>query len=113
VRWHLLDLGSEPDAHTAHWHGNVVTGPHGQTADVVELLPASMKTVDMRPDAPGLWMFHCHVADHMEAGMMTQYLVLPRRSEWPSLPEKLGLGCLVVLGVLWVYVRASRGRPSS
>ncbi|HVQ44274.1 MAG TPA: multicopper oxidase domain-containing protein [Candidatus Saccharimonadia bacterium] len=76
VRWHLLDLGNEPDVHTPHWHGNVVKTETGLTTDVVELLPASMRSVDMIPDAAGLWMFHCHVADHMEAGMMTQYLVL-------------------------------------
>ena len=42
-----------------------------------------MKTVDMVADNPGTWMFHCHVEDHMEAGMMavyTIYAATPTRS---------------------------------
>lgn len=38
---------------------------------------AQMVTADMVPDRAGVWMFHCHVSDHMAAGMMTHYEVLP------------------------------------
>jgi hypothetical protein len=49
---------------------------------VIELLPGSMTTVDMLADNPGTWMFHCHVEDHMESGMMAVYMVyaLPPRA---------------------------------
>jgi hephaestin len=43
--------------------------------DVVSLLPASMIVADMVPDDPGTWLFHCHVHDHITAGMMTRYRV--------------------------------------
>jgi FtsP/CotA-like multicopper oxidase with cupredoxin domain len=43
--------------------------------DVAELLPASMKSADMLADNPGQWMFHCHVADHITAGMTSMYRV--------------------------------------
>jgi FtsP/CotA-like multicopper oxidase with cupredoxin domain len=76
VRWYLLSLGTEVDLHTPHWHGNTVL-EGGHRTDVVELLPASMKTVDMVPDEPGTWMFHCHVNDHIEAGMSSLYTVAP------------------------------------
>jgi FtsP/CotA-like multicopper oxidase with cupredoxin domain len=76
VRWYLLTLGTEVDLHTPHWHGNTVLD-RGHRTDVVELLPASMRTVDMVPDNPGVWMFHCHVNDHIAAGMMTLFEVLP------------------------------------
>jgi hephaestin len=79
VRWHLIALGTEVDLHTPHWHGNVVL-EHGHRTDVVELLPASMKTVDMVPDDPGTWMFHCHVNDHIAAGMIGLYDVRPART---------------------------------
>jgi FtsP/CotA-like multicopper oxidase with cupredoxin domain len=69
VRWYLVALGNEVDLHTAHWHGETVATELGIQTDVIELLPASMRTVDMVPDNPGHWMFHCHVADHMAAGM--------------------------------------------
>ena len=41
--------------------------------DVAELLPASMMVADMIPDDPGTWLFHCHVNDHILAGMLTRY----------------------------------------
>jgi len=33
--------------------------------------------VDMAPDDPGIWMFQCHIDDHMDAGMVTLYKVEP------------------------------------
>ncbi len=76
VRWYLLGMGTEADLHTSHWHGNTVLH-HGRRTDVVELLPASMKVADMRPKNPGIWMYHCHVNDHMREGMSARYEVLP------------------------------------
>jgi hypothetical protein len=74
VRWHLFGLGNEEDLHTPHWHANVVLD-RGAYTDVVDLLPATMKSVDMTADNPGLWMFHCHVSDHVKAGMTAMYKV--------------------------------------
>jgi hypothetical protein len=74
VRWYLLGMGNEIDLHTPHWHGETVTDGKRNT-DVIELLPGSMTTVDMLADNPGTWMFHCHVQDHMEGGMMAVYTV--------------------------------------
>ena len=76
VRWYLMGMGTEVDLHTPHWHGNTVT-PTGMRTDVVELLPAQMVTADMTPDDPGIWLFHCHVNDHIPAGMITRYQVAP------------------------------------
>src|SRR5437870_4561433 len=45
--------------------------------DVVELLPATMKTADMIADNPGTWLFHCHVAEHMTEGMFAKMVVNP------------------------------------
>ena len=72
VRWYLLALGEFFSLHTPHWHGNTVL-QDGKRTDVVALLPAQMVTVDMIPDNPGIWMFHCHIDDHMEAGMAAFY----------------------------------------
>lgn len=77
VRWHLVALGTEVDLHTPHWHGH--TGLiNGRRTDVVELLPASMKTLDMVINNPGTWMYHCHVNDHIAAGMTALYHVAPK-----------------------------------
>ncbi len=76
VRWYVMAMGTEVDLHTPHWHGNTVV-TEGMRADVVSLLPATMLTADMQPDAPGTWMFHCHVNDHITAGMLALYTVTP------------------------------------
>lgn len=78
VHWYLLDMGDVGalNFHTPHWHGNTVLS-HGTRRDTIFLLPLGTETADMVPDAPGLWLFHCHLDDHMEAGMMARYEVLP------------------------------------
>jgi FtsP/CotA-like multicopper oxidase with cupredoxin domain len=76
VRWYLLTLGEGSNFHTPHWHANTVL-VSGHRTDVVSLLPAQMLTSDMWPDDPGIWLFHCHVSEHMEAGMAILYRVLP------------------------------------
>jgi manganese oxidase len=78
VRWYLLDMGDVGalNFHTPHWHGNTVLS-HGTRRDTIFLLPLGTETADMVPDTPGLWLFHCHLDDHMEAGMMARYEVLP------------------------------------
>lgn len=76
VRWYLATLGDVNNFHTPHWHGNDVLHD-GHRTDVVALSPAQMETVDMIPDNPGIWLFHCHISDHMMAGMITRYEVKP------------------------------------
>ncbi len=76
VRWYLLVIGNGFNFHTPHWHGNTVL-VNGQRTDVVLLGPANMMTADMVPDDPGVWLFHCHVSDHMAMGMSMLYEVDP------------------------------------
>ncbi|HJT09977.1 MAG TPA: multicopper oxidase domain-containing protein [Candidatus Nitrosotalea sp.] len=74
VRWYVVGVGTEQDLHTPHWHGNTLL-MDGMRTDMVELLPMSMKTLDMYPDNPGTWQLHCHVNDHIQAGMLSLYTV--------------------------------------
>jgi hephaestin len=75
VRWYLIGMGTEVDLHTPHWHGNTLTTPMGMRMDMTELLPGTMQVLNMIPDNPGTWLYHCHVNDHILAGMMTEYEV--------------------------------------
>jgi len=75
VRWYLMGMGTEVDLHTPHWHGNTVVA-NGMRNDVVSLLPMTMVTADMQADNPGVWLFHCHVNDHITAGMIARYQVV-------------------------------------
>ena len=77
VRWYVATLGDFNNAHTPHWHGNTVL-VNGQRTDVLAVTSAQMITADMVPDAPGIWLYHCHISDHMLAGMMARYQVTDR-----------------------------------
>jgi len=74
VRWHVAAIGDEIDIHTPHWHGTA-TIMHGIRDDVIDLMPSTMRTVDMISDAQGVWLFHCHVNDHLVTGMQGLYTV--------------------------------------
>jgi len=76
VRWYTMVQGTEVDLHTPHWHGNTGLFMH-MRMDMIELLPGSMKVFDMQPDDPGTWLYHCHVNDHIIAGMLALYTVNP------------------------------------
>ncbi|XP_035269974.1 ceruloplasmin isoform X2 [Anguilla anguilla] len=80
VYWYLMGMGNEVDMHTVHFHGHSfdykLSGVH--RADVFDLFPATFQTVEMRPVYPGTWLLHCHVTDHIEAGMETTYTVLEK-----------------------------------
>jgi FtsP/CotA-like multicopper oxidase with cupredoxin domain len=74
VRWYLMGMGTEVDLHTPHWHGATAT-VMGMRTDVASLLPGQMTVADMNPDVDGRWLFHCHVNDHISAGMSSFFNV--------------------------------------
>ncbi len=76
VRWHVISLGDEQDLHGVHWHGATLLSD-GHRVDAIELIPASMKTLDMVPDDVGRWLLHCHTDHHVVAGMTALYAVSP------------------------------------
>ncbi len=74
VRWYTMALGTEVDLHSPHWHGQTLL-MNGMRTDMVELLPMSMKTLDMTADDKGTWILHCSVNDHIDAGMQALFKV--------------------------------------
>jgi FtsP/CotA-like multicopper oxidase with cupredoxin domain len=76
VRWYAIGMGTEIDIHTPHWHGATVVS-HGMRTDAITLLPGLMTVADMVPDSSGTWLYHCHVNDHINAGMVAVYTVAP------------------------------------
>jgi FtsP/CotA-like multicopper oxidase with cupredoxin domain len=65
-------------AHPMHIHGHSfrvlsVNGhalPHGIWQDTVVVNRRERVEVAFVADNPGGWMFHCHILEHMAAGMM-------------------------------------------
>ena len=85
VRIHLVSERESVHAmqHPIHFHGqrflilavNGVPSPNLVWKDTV-LVPAG-GTVDilLDPSNPGHWMAHCHIAEHLSAGMMAKFTV--------------------------------------
>lgn len=76
VRWYLLSNSNEEDVHDPHWHGQTVVSYH-MRADTVFLDPLAMIVADMVPQKEGTWLFHCHVNEHYQGGMVALFQVLP------------------------------------
>jgi FtsP/CotA-like multicopper oxidase with cupredoxin domain len=73
VRWRVLNV-SPDDEHTFHLHGHRWGNP---AIDDVALAPAQGTSLEFVEDAPGRWMYHCHVLDHVNDGMFAFYNVDP------------------------------------
>ena len=75
------------------------------------------QTIDILLDVsnPGLWMAHCHIAEHAESGMMFSFNVARRRSrsDEPRAPTAAPLDVLVIgggqAGLAMGYQLAQRG----
>ncbi|KAM9846219.1 ferroxidase HEPHL1 [Aulostomus maculatus] len=77
VDWYLLGMGNEVDMHTVHFHAETFTykTDHVHRADVFDLFPGTFQTVEMVAGNPGTWLLHCHVTDHIHAGMETTFTI--------------------------------------
>ncbi|KAB5575343.1 multicopper oxidase-domain-containing protein [Coniochaeta sp. 2T2.1] len=83
-----------PVAHPVHWHGSdvVILGPNTTEFDPetspstfiydnpphrdVVIIPAGgWVAVAFRPDNPGAWLVHCHIAWHASSGLALQMIV--------------------------------------
>ena len=78
VQWDVMAMGSEH--HTFHVHGHRWNNAMNVDVDTQTVGPAESFRIRWREDAPGTWLYHCHVETHMEAGMIGTYVVAPKRS---------------------------------
>lgn len=72
VRWRVIALGKE--FHVFHLHGHRWSDGI-RFVDSQILGPSTSLTVEYTEDAPGDWLYHCHVTDHMSGGMIGRYRV--------------------------------------
>ncbi|XP_011720073.2 ceruloplasmin-like isoform X3 [Macaca nemestrina] len=81
VNWYLIGMGDEADVHTVHFHGHSYEYKDWGVyrSDVYDLPPGVYRTVKMYPRDAGTWLFHCHVFEHIGAGMESTYTVLERK----------------------------------
>lgn len=87
VRFRLVNLRASLHAmqHPIHLHGqrflvlavNGVAPPVRAWKDTVLLPAGAAVDILVEFDTPGRWMLHCHIAEHVESGMMTTFHVEP------------------------------------
>jgi FtsP/CotA-like multicopper oxidase with cupredoxin domain len=92
LRLRLVNIGDL--MHTFHAHNvNIFSeqalGGRQWPANVVPLLPGIADTVTMTFTKPGLWLFHCHVVNHADAGMIGLFVV---EGDGVQFPESQGSG---------------------
>ncbi|KAH9508748.1 hypothetical protein Btru_049803 [Bulinus truncatus] len=76
VAWNVLGIGAEVDLHTVHFHGHTYVQPSfNHRDDVLQIFPGMAEVVQFIADDPGTFLIHCHVLDHIIAGMETIYTV--------------------------------------
>ncbi|XP_014372908.1 hephaestin-like protein 1 [Alligator sinensis] len=77
TNWYLIGMGNEIDIHTVHFHAQsfIFKTDKDHRADVYDLYPGTFQTIELVADNPGTWLLHCHVADHIHAGMETTYTI--------------------------------------
>jgi FtsP/CotA-like multicopper oxidase with cupredoxin domain len=73
VQWDVMAMGS--DFHTFHVHGHRWAVPGAVSRDTQTVGPAESFRIRWREDAPGTWLYHCHVEEHMMKGMIGIYRV--------------------------------------
>lgn len=93
----LMNLGAMP--HPIHTHGHsfkiVATDgnpvPQGLelTKDTVLIAPGERYDLELVGDNPGVWMFHCHIENHADNGMMS---LIAYDGEVPTGPLAVGWG---------------------
>jgi FtsP/CotA-like multicopper oxidase with cupredoxin domain len=89
IRLHVINIGDQP--HT--WHGHAVShiseatlGGRQWPANVLPLLPGQADTLRLTFGTPGLWLFHCHVVNHADAGMIGLFIIEADGEETPTQP---------------------------
>jgi manganese oxidase len=68
-------IGMDQNFHTFHIHGHRWQDSGGAFVDCPTLGPNETMTASFVEDNPGRWLYHCHVAPHMDSGMAGWYLV--------------------------------------
>ncbi|MEX2080063.1 MAG: multicopper oxidase domain-containing protein, partial [Dehalococcoidia bacterium] len=70
---HIINIGDQ--VHTFHVHGVKITSLeqlNGEPwpANVVSLMPGAADSISINFTQPALWLFHCHIVAHADAGMI-------------------------------------------
>jgi FtsP/CotA-like multicopper oxidase with cupredoxin domain len=73
LRFHIINIGDlfhSFHAHVGDHKSQYVLGGRSWPAQVVPLVPGAADTIILVYNRPGVFLFHCHVVSHADAGMI-------------------------------------------
>ncbi len=78
VEFHVINIGDI--IHSFHFHGLKMTSSAVQRGTniqgtTVPLVQGTLESFIVTPDKPAIWLFHCHVVSHADAGMIGLFIV--------------------------------------
>lgn len=78
MRLHVINIGDATHSWHAHSVSHISLGAlRGQPwpANLVPLVPGQADTLQLTFTQPGMWLFHCHVVAHADAGMIGLFMI--------------------------------------
>jgi FtsP/CotA-like multicopper oxidase with cupredoxin domain len=78
MRVHVINIGDQIHSFHAHNVSHISEGVlQGRPwpANLLPLIPGAADTLRFTFTKPGLWLFHCHVVNHADAGMIGLFIV--------------------------------------
>ncbi len=97
VRINNLKDSAHPMQHPIHFHGQrfLIVARNGEISREMvwkDTVPVNIgESVDIVMDVtiPCAWMVHCHIAEHLETGMMFQFVVTEADGTMPEVYGKI------------------------
>ncbi|KAF4982330.1 hypothetical protein FZEAL_2029 [Fusarium zealandicum] len=79
---------------TGAWDGTIINKDNPQRRDVVQVRANGHLVIQFDAgDNPGVWPFHCHIAWHVSAGLLVQFLTNPDEVEKLQIPNVMAETC--------------------
>ncbi|MEM2095314.1 MAG: multicopper oxidase domain-containing protein [Candidatus Caldarchaeum sp.] len=78
IRLHIINIGDlyhSFHAHVGDLRSQYVLGGRSWPAQIVPLVPGAADTIIYVLNQPGVYLFHCHVVSHADAGMIGLFIL--------------------------------------
>lgn len=89
MRFHVVNIGDVIHSFHAHNVKHLSTGTLNGAqweGNVVPLVPGQADTLSLTFTKPGLWLFHCHVVAHADAGMIGLFNIVEEQPDTEPSP---------------------------
>jgi FtsP/CotA-like multicopper oxidase with cupredoxin domain len=78
IRMHVVNIGDQIHSFHAHnvtHYSEYALEGRAWPANTLPLVPGAADTLRLTFNKPGIWLFHCHVVNHADAGMIGVFVI--------------------------------------